>query len=85
MLCFPKIKKVKVQGPFAPSPPRSTQAPPAGHTSGGAEDLITLTAVSSVVSTFVQKVNSLETKIKVHKKLFEDVVGKLVKKVKAMK
>ncbi|GJW40816.1 hypothetical protein Tco_0066661, partial [Tanacetum coccineum] len=35
--------------------PRSTQAPPAGHTSGGAEDLITLTAVSSVVSTLVQK------------------------------
>ncbi|GKG51506.1 hypothetical protein Tco_0541890, partial [Tanacetum coccineum] len=34
-----------------PSPPRSTQAPPAGHTSGGAKDLITLTALSSVVST----------------------------------
>ncbi|GJR06881.1 putative ribonuclease H-like domain-containing protein [Tanacetum coccineum] len=68
-----------------PSPPRSTQAPPAGHTSGGAEDLITLTALSSVVSTFVQKVNSLETKLKAHKKLFKDVVGKLVKKVKAMK
>nr|GEV10167.1 hypothetical protein [Tanacetum cinerariifolium] len=30
------------------------------------------------------KVNSLETKIKDHKKLFKDVVGKLVKKVKAM-
>ncbi|GJR67119.1 hypothetical protein Tco_0013184 [Tanacetum coccineum] len=67
-----------------PSPPRSTQAPPAGHTSGGAEDLITLTALSSVVSTFVQKVNSLETELKAHKKLFKDVVGKLVKKVKAM-
>ncbi|GKF67087.1 hypothetical protein Tco_0193604, partial [Tanacetum coccineum] len=67
-----------------PSPPRSTQAPPAGHTLGGAEDLITLTALSSVVSTFVQKVNSLETKLKAHKKLFKDVVGKLVKKVKAM-
>ncbi|GKB05767.1 ribonuclease H-like domain-containing protein [Tanacetum coccineum] len=39
-----------------PSPPRSTQAPPTGHTSGGAEDLITLTVVSSVVSTLVQKV-----------------------------
>ncbi|GJS04351.1 hypothetical protein Tco_0320859 [Tanacetum coccineum] len=67
-----------------PSPPRSTQAPPAGHTSGGAEDLITLTVVSSVVSTLVQKVNSLETELKAHKKLFKDVVGKLVKKVKAM-
>ncbi|GJU34579.1 putative ribonuclease H-like domain-containing protein [Tanacetum coccineum] len=71
-------------GSFHASPPRSTQAPPAGLTSGGAEDLITLTALSSVVSTFVQKVNSLETELKAHKKLFKDVVGKLVKKVKAM-
>ncbi|GJS01862.1 hypothetical protein Tco_0318370 [Tanacetum coccineum] len=71
-------------GSFHASPPRSTQAPPVGHTSGGAEDLITLTAVSSVVSTLVQKVNSLETKLKDTKKLFKDVVGKLVKKVKAM-
>ncbi|GKA65571.1 hypothetical protein Tco_0765278, partial [Tanacetum coccineum] len=71
-------------GSFHASPPRSTQAPPAGHTSGGAEDLITLTAVSSVVSTLVQKVNSLETELKDTKKLFKDVVGKLVKKVKAM-
>ncbi|GKF61792.1 hypothetical protein Tco_0181846, partial [Tanacetum coccineum] len=69
-------------GSFHASPSRSTQASPAGHTSGGAEDLITLTALSFVVSTFVQKVNSLETKA--HKKLFKDVVGKLVKKVKAM-
>ncbi|GJY34106.1 hypothetical protein Tco_0418575 [Tanacetum coccineum] len=67
-----------------PSPPRSTQVPPAGHTSRGAEDLVTLTAVSSVVSTLVQKVNSLETELKDTKKLFKDVVGKLVKKVKAM-
>ncbi|GJT68768.1 hypothetical protein Tco_1020248 [Tanacetum coccineum] len=67
-----------------PSPPRSTQAPPVGHTSGGAEDLITLTILSYVVSTFVHKVNSLETELKAHKKLFKDVVGKLVKKVKAM-
>ncbi|GKD01671.1 hypothetical protein Tco_1171945 [Tanacetum coccineum] len=63
-------------GSFHASPPRSTQAPPAGHTSGGAEDLITLTALSSVVSTFVQKVNSLETELKAHKKLFKDVVAK---------
>ncbi|GJX57506.1 hypothetical protein Tco_0287403 [Tanacetum coccineum] len=71
-------------GSFHASPPRSTQAPPAGHTSGGAEDLITLTALSYIVSTLVQKVNSLETELKAHKKLFKDVVGKLVKKVKAM-
>ncbi|GKG53613.1 hypothetical protein Tco_0555013, partial [Tanacetum coccineum] len=30
-------------GSFHASPPRSTQAPPVGHTSGGVEDLITLT------------------------------------------
>ncbi|GJS50597.1 putative ribonuclease H-like domain-containing protein [Tanacetum coccineum] len=70
--------------PDQPQDHLSTQAPPVGHTSGGAEDLITLTALSFVVSTFVQKVNSLETKLKAHKKLFKDVVGKLVKKVKAM-
>nr|GEW98018.1 hypothetical protein [Tanacetum cinerariifolium] len=55
-----------------------------GQTLGGAKDLITLTALSFVVSTLVQKVNSLETKVKDHKKLFKDVVGKLVKKVKAI-
>ncbi|GJS46001.1 putative ribonuclease H-like domain-containing protein [Tanacetum coccineum] len=65
-------------------PPGSTQTSPAGQTSGGAEDPITLTALSSVVSTLVQQVNSLETKLKAHKKLFIDVVGKLVKQVKAM-
>nr|GEZ56461.1 ribonuclease H-like domain-containing protein [Tanacetum cinerariifolium] len=72
-------------GSFHMSSPRSTHAPPAGQTSGGEEDLITLTALSFVVSTLVQKVNSLETELKDHKKLFKDVVGKLVKKVKAMK
>ncbi|GJX38157.1 hypothetical protein Tco_0251460 [Tanacetum coccineum] len=46
-------------GSFHASPPRSTQAPPAGHTSG-------------------------ETELKAHKKLFKDVVGKLVKQVKAI-
>ncbi|GJV65126.1 hypothetical protein Tco_1475954, partial [Tanacetum coccineum] len=65
-------------------PPGSTQTSPTGHTSGGAEDPITLTAWSSVVSTLVQKVNSLETELKAHKKLFKDMVGKLVKQVKAM-
>ncbi|GKC83974.1 hypothetical protein Tco_1139691, partial [Tanacetum coccineum] len=72
-------------GSFNAFPPGSTQASPTGHTSGGAEDPITLTALSSVVSTLVQKVNSLETELTTHKKLFHDVVGKLVKKVKAMK
>ncbi|GJR14456.1 hypothetical protein Tco_0797108 [Tanacetum coccineum] len=71
-------------GSFHASPPRSTQASPAGYTSGGAEDHITLSALSSVVSTLVQKVNSLETELKAHKKLFKDVVAKLVKQVKAL-
>nr|GEX17925.1 putative ribonuclease H-like domain-containing protein [Tanacetum cinerariifolium] len=73
------------KGSFHMSPPRSIQAPPASQPSGGAEDPITLTALSSVVSPLVQKVNSLETELKDHKKLFKDVVGKLVKKVKATK
>ncbi|GJY80661.1 hypothetical protein Tco_0493412 [Tanacetum coccineum] len=48
---------------------RSTQAPPVGHTLGGAEDLMTLTAVSSVVSTLVQKrVNAMEVKSRTKKR-----------------
>ncbi|GKG12733.1 hypothetical protein Tco_0346970, partial [Tanacetum coccineum] len=65
-------------------PPRFTQASLIGHTSRGAEDHITLSALSSVVSTLVQKVRYLETELKTHKKLFKDVVEKLVKKVKAL-
>ncbi|GJS39286.1 zf-CCHC domain-containing protein [Tanacetum coccineum] len=44
--------------------PRSTQAPPEGTTSGGAEDLDKLTALSSLVSTLVQKVNTQESELK---------------------
>nr|GEY88703.1 putative ribonuclease H-like domain-containing protein [Tanacetum cinerariifolium] len=71
-------------GDFHTSPPRFSQAPPAGQPSGGTEDPITLTALSSIVSTLVQKVHSLEYELKYHKTLFKDVVGKLVKKVKAL-
>ncbi|GJS95839.1 hypothetical protein Tco_0802807 [Tanacetum coccineum] len=71
-------------GSFHAHPSRSTPASPAGHTSGGAEDPITLTAFSAVVSTLVQQVHSLETELKAHKQLFKDVVGKLVKQVKAI-
>ncbi|GJY50955.1 hypothetical protein Tco_0441802 [Tanacetum coccineum] len=71
-------------GSFHVSPPRFIQAFPIGHASGGAEDLITLSALSSAVSTLVKKVHSLETELKAHKKLFKDVVPKLVKKVKAL-
>ncbi|GJV38397.1 putative ribonuclease H-like domain-containing protein [Tanacetum coccineum] len=48
-------------GSFHAFPPRSTQASPVGHTSGGAEDPISLTALSAVVSTLVQKVKFFGT------------------------
>nr|GEY33155.1 JmjC domain-containing protein [Tanacetum cinerariifolium] len=48
---------------------------PAGQPSGGEEDPITLTSLSSVVSTLVQKVHSLEAELHDHKRLFKDVVG----------
>nr|GEV96067.1 copia protein [Tanacetum cinerariifolium] len=82
---FTNVEDEPLGGSFHMSSPSSTQAPSACQTSGSTEELITLTALSSVVSTLVQKVNTLETKLKDHKKLFKDVVGKLVKKVKAMK
>ncbi|GJZ44429.1 hypothetical protein Tco_0591684, partial [Tanacetum coccineum] len=53
----------------------------AGTASGGAEDLDKLTALSSLVSTLVQKVNTQESEFKAHKLLFKEVVGKLVKKL----
>nr|GEW76796.1 synaptobrevin, longin-like domain protein [Tanacetum cinerariifolium] len=81
---FTNVEDEPLGGSFHMSPPRSTQAPPVGQTSGGTEDHITLTALSYVVSTLLQKVNSLETELKDHKQLFKDVVGKLVKKVKAL-
>ncbi|GJR42908.1 hypothetical protein Tco_1311011 [Tanacetum coccineum] len=71
-------------GSFHTTPPRSTPVPPVGPTSGGAEDLATLTALSSLVSELVQKVSILETELKAHKLLFKDVVPKLVKRVKAL-
>ncbi|GKF46187.1 hypothetical protein Tco_0135989, partial [Tanacetum coccineum] len=71
-------------GSFHSSPPRSTQAPPEGTTSGGAEDLDKLTTLSSLVSTLVQKVNTQESDLKAHKLLFKEVVGKLVKRVKLL-
>ncbi|GJY97863.1 hypothetical protein Tco_0514773 [Tanacetum coccineum] len=71
-------------GSFHTSPPRSIQAPPAGTTSGGAEDLDKLTALSSLLSTLMQKVNTQESEFKAHKLLFKGVVGKLVRKVKLL-
>ncbi|GJT52269.1 putative ribonuclease H-like domain-containing protein [Tanacetum coccineum] len=71
-------------GSFHETPPRFTQASPSGHTSRGTEDHITLSALSFIVSTLVQKVSYLETELKAHKKLFKDVVAKLFKKVKVL-
>nr|GEV17939.1 reverse transcriptase domain-containing protein [Tanacetum cinerariifolium] len=81
---FINVEDAPMGGDFHTSPPRSSQAPFAGQPSSGAEDPITLTTLSFVVSTLVQKVHSLESELKDHKKLFKDVVGKLVKKVKTL-
>ncbi|GKE39812.1 hypothetical protein Tco_1463217, partial [Tanacetum coccineum] len=67
-------------GSFHISPLRSTEAPPAGTTSGGAADPDKLTALYSLV----QKIDSQASDLKAHKLVFKEVVGKLVKKVKEL-
>ncbi|GKE75739.1 hypothetical protein Tco_1537780, partial [Tanacetum coccineum] len=69
---------------FFASPSRSTTAPPEGTTSGGAEDLITLTALYTLVSEQGKKIGSLEYELQAHKLLFKDVMRKLVKRVKIL-
>nr|GEY38448.1 putative ribonuclease H-like domain-containing protein [Tanacetum cinerariifolium] len=81
---FPTREDAPLGGDFHTSPTQSSHAPPTGQPSGGVEDPITQTALSSVVSTLVQKVHSLETELHDHKKLFKDVMRKLVKKVKTL-
>nr|GEX53612.1 hypothetical protein [Tanacetum cinerariifolium] len=81
---FPSTKDATMGADLHTSPPRSSHTPPADHPSGGVEDPIILTALSSVVSTLVQKVHSLEAALHDHKRLLKDVVGKLVKKVKSL-
>ncbi|GKA78778.1 hypothetical protein Tco_0785315, partial [Tanacetum coccineum] len=71
-------------GSFFASPSRSTAAPPEGTTSGGAEDLLTLTALSILVSEQGEKIGCLESELQAHKLLFKDVMGKLVKRVKIL-
>ncbi|GKB29534.1 hypothetical protein Tco_0868935 [Tanacetum coccineum] len=78
------VEDETMRGSLHTSPPRSTQASPAGTTSDGAEALDKLTALSSLVSTLVQKVNTQESELKAHKLLFKEVVGKLVKRVKLL-
>nr|GEU81448.1 putative reverse transcriptase domain-containing protein [Tanacetum cinerariifolium] len=81
---FITVKDAPMGGDFHTSPPRSSHAPPAGQPSGGEEDPITLTALSSIVSNLVHKVHTLESELQDYKKLFKDIVGKLVKKVKTL-
>ncbi|GJW15796.1 hypothetical protein Tco_0019929 [Tanacetum coccineum] len=66
------------------SPPRSTKAPPAGTTSGGAADPEKLTALCSLVNSLVQKIDSQASNLTAHKLVFKEVVGKLIKKVKEL-
>ncbi|GKD87869.1 hypothetical protein Tco_1359023, partial [Tanacetum coccineum] len=79
---------VTEQGP--PSDPniasslRPHQSAPDLSTSTGAEDLDKLTALSSLVATLVQKVNTQASELTAHKLLFKEVAGKLVKKVKLL-
>nr|GEW06628.1 putative ribonuclease H-like domain-containing protein [Tanacetum cinerariifolium] len=65
---FPSTKDAHMGANFHTSPVRSSHTPPVDHPSGGVEDPITLTALSSVVSTLVQKVKSLEVKLKTKKR-----------------
>ncbi|GJV89876.1 hypothetical protein Tco_1533814 [Tanacetum coccineum] len=62
--------------------PRSTATPPEGTTSGGAEDLLTLTALCTLVSEQGKRIGCLESELQAYKLLFKDVMGKLVKQVK---
>ncbi|GJT77629.1 anticodon-binding aminoacyl-tRNA synthetase, class 1a [Tanacetum coccineum] len=71
-------------GSFDISPPRSTEAPPAGTTSGSAEDADKLIALCSLVNSLVQKIDSQASDLRAHKLVFKEVVGKLVKKVKKL-
>ncbi|GKC55106.1 hypothetical protein Tco_1077851, partial [Tanacetum coccineum] len=64
-------------GSFDISPPRSTEAPPASTTSGGAEDPDKLTALCSLVNSLMQKIDSQASDLKAHKLVFKEVVGKL--------
>nr|GEU58393.1 copia protein [Tanacetum cinerariifolium] len=67
---FTNVEDKPLGGSFYMSPPRSTQAPPAGQTSGSVKDLITLTALSSVdvVGKLVKKVKAIEVKLKTTKR-----------------
>ncbi|GKD60089.1 hypothetical protein Tco_1297598 [Tanacetum coccineum] len=72
-------------GSFHKSPPRShEETPSAGQPSGVAEDPLTLTALSSLVSKFMQKTTSLETELKDTKKTLGTAIITLVGRVKKL-
>ncbi|GKE08725.1 hypothetical protein Tco_1412276 [Tanacetum coccineum] len=73
-------------GSFHESPPRSHEATPsAGQPSGVAEDPLTLTATSSLVSKFMQTTTSLESELKDTKKTLGTAIITLVMRVKKLK
>ncbi|GJY36268.1 hypothetical protein Tco_0421646 [Tanacetum coccineum] len=78
----PNVTDDPLGGSFFASLSRSTAAPLEGTTSGGAADLRNLTALSTLVSEQVKKIDSLESELQADKLLFKDVMGKLVKRVK---
>ncbi|GJR14392.1 hypothetical protein Tco_0797044 [Tanacetum coccineum] len=72
-------------GSFYESSPRShEETPSAGQPSGVAEDPLTLTALSSLVSKFMQKTTSLESELKDTKKTLETAIITLVRRVKKL-
>ncbi|GJZ52972.1 hypothetical protein Tco_0607857 [Tanacetum coccineum] len=58
-----KVEDEPLGGSFHASPPRSTQAPPAGHTSGGHQG-----SCLNVVGKLVKKVKAMEVKLKTKKR-----------------
>ncbi|GKD02943.1 putative ribonuclease H-like domain-containing protein, partial [Tanacetum coccineum] len=72
-------------GSFHESPPRSHEATPSvGQPSGVAEDPLTLTTLSSLVSKFMQKTTSLESELKDTKKTLGTAIITLVGRVKKL-
>ncbi|GJR21848.1 hypothetical protein Tco_0970375 [Tanacetum coccineum] len=72
-------------GSFHESPPRSHEATPfAGQPSRVAEDPLTLTALSSLVSKFMPKITSLECELKDTKKTLGTAIITLVGRVKKL-
>ncbi|GJR56836.1 hypothetical protein Tco_1498998 [Tanacetum coccineum] len=84
-LTFTFVEDETVGGSFHESPPRSHEATPsAGQPSGVAEDPLTLTALSFLVSKFMQKTTSLESELKDTKKILGTAIITFVGRVKKL-